>query len=99
MLYFHQIYSHAMQLNAGQATYNCFNDQDSNGGKRITFLTESQIIYWIFEHISRKDHFLSTIMQDTNINNRLFVEKPVIQYGDKPGDIDILMWPKNRTSE
>src|SRR4051794_10978293 len=100
ILYFHQIFTHKRLLVSGQAEYKFFDDNQSDSGQSITGMGEHAIVKWIFDDMLLRQHFTSCLIEGpSDCKAGLRVEKPIIDYGQLPGDVDILLWPENKPSE
>jgi hypothetical protein len=95
-LIFDQIYVHGQFTKEGQLNYSFFDDTDIVDQERVTDSSEQEIIKWIFDNPQTYSHFMrSVIWKGREISYKLEVRQPVLEYSQRPGDIDILMWPTN----
>ncbi|MFL5766094.1 MAG: hypothetical protein ACJ77K_19270 [Bacteroidia bacterium] len=95
-LIFQQVYSHLKPIIPGQDKYQFFEDNATVEDNRIVTLTEHEIIKWVFENKFTQEYFIQQTTKLESVQYALEVQKPIIEFGQKPGDVDILMWPKGQ---
>src|SRR5580658_9284009 len=90
-LLFHTIATDTINL-TGATSYSIFADA-SEGATTIREKTEAQALHWLFGNPLFKKDFCQKFFPDApNVRHYLGLQAPFTKSGDKPGDIDVLLF-------
>lgn len=68
--------------------------------ERLTSVGEVDLVKWMLNKDSRRECFFGKVL--SNLGSHYIIQTiayPVIQNGESPGDVDILVFPKDRSEE
>ncbi len=97
-LYFRTITYDSNQLFPGLTSYSFFQDHPESSNESVTRDPEKSMVRWLFSNKFTRDLILGELTDcDEETIWRLEVEEPIIpDRSKKPGDIDILIYKKDR---
>jgi hypothetical protein len=88
------------KVEPNQQHFTFFGDAKGEDGGSVTTLSEHEIVDWIFKYPPAKEHFISNVYPDAvDCQFAVRLHRQLFDHGEKPGDVDILLWPKNQPKQ